>query len=82
MCFALQLLYMYTHDKTIVRTSQLIALVGKFRVHVVDLYQNCFSGADAHCIYFCWMIFLTLSGTLMVCLYDFIETRFAVLLSH
>ena len=58
MCFAFQLVYMYNHDHDIVRASQLIALVGKFPVHVVDLYQHCFSGADAYYTDFCWIIFL------------------------
>ena len=56
MCFALQLVYMYNnHNNDIVKASQLIALVGKFPVHVLDLYQHCFSGTDAYCTDYCWM---------------------------
>ena len=55
MRFALQLVYTYMHndDNDIVGAFQFIALMGKFPMHVVDLYQHCFFGADAYCTDFC-----------------------------
>ena len=43
------------HGNGIVRTSQLFTLVGQFPVHVVDLYQHCFSRTDAYCTDYCCM---------------------------
>ena len=63
------------HDNDNVRASQLIVLMGKFLVHVVDLYQHCFSGTDAYYTDYCWTflvatkpLWMVFSVCLSVCL--------------